>query len=70
MKARRKRRIATSVTASLSEPAALAPAIRAFDLGSGTPTRRPVVVGDVVFVALTFALFALLALVVRGAEKL
>jgi len=27
-------------------------------------------VGDVVFVALTFALFALLALVVRGAEKL
>jgi hypothetical protein len=41
-----------------------------FDLGSGTPTRRPVVVGDVVFVALTIALFALLALVVRGAEKL
>lgn len=70
MKARRKRRIATSVTASLSEPAALAPAIRAFDLGSGTPTRRPVVVGDVVFVALTIALFTLLALVVRGAEKL
>lgn len=28
------------------------------------------VVGDVVFVALTIALFALLALVVRGAEKL
>jgi hypothetical protein len=27
-------------------------------------------VGDVVFVALTIALFALLALVVRGAEKL
>ena len=70
MTARRKPCIATSVTASLSEPAALAPAIRAFDLGSGTPTRRPVVVGDVVFVALTIALFALLALVVRGAEKL
>jgi len=70
VRAQRKPPIATSVTASLSEPAALAPAIRAFDLGSGTPTRRPIVVGDVVFVALTIALFALLALVVRGAEKL
>jgi len=34
------------------------------------PTRRPIVVGDVVSVALTIALFALLALVTRGAEKL
>ncbi len=34
------------------------------------PTRRAVVVGDVLFVALTIALFALLALVLRAAEKL
>jgi hypothetical protein len=30
----------------------------------------PIVVGDVVYVALTVALFVLLAVVVRGAEKL
>ena len=70
MRAWRLPRIATSDAASLSKPAALAPAIRAFELGSSYPTRRPIVVGDVVFVALTIALFALLALVVRGAEKL
>jgi hypothetical protein len=42
----------------------------AFDLGSGDAHKEAIVVGDVLFVALTIALFALLALVVRGAEKL
>jgi hypothetical protein len=40
VRARRKPRIPTSATASLSEPAALAPAVRAFDLGSGTPHKE------------------------------
>jgi type III secretory pathway component EscV len=44
--------------------------IRASTSDQGLPTRRAIVVGDVVFVVLTIALFALLAVVARGAERL
>ena len=70
MRARRKPRIAASATASLSEPAALRSAVRDVRPRIRDAHKEAIVVGDVLFIALTIALFALLALVVRGAEKL
>jgi hypothetical protein len=70
VRSRRKPRIATSVAVSLSEPAALRSAVRGVRPRIRDAHKEAIVVGDVLFVALTIALFALLALVVRGAEKL
>jgi hypothetical protein len=56
--------------ASLGEPAALRSAVRGVRPRIRDAHKEVTVVGDVLFIALTIALFALLALVVRGAEKL
>jgi hypothetical protein len=70
VRSRRKPRIATSVAVSLSEPAALWSAVRGVRPRIRDAHKEAIVVRDVLFVALTITPFALLALVVRGAEKL
>jgi hypothetical protein len=70
VRARRKPCIAASAPASLNEPAALRSAVRGVRPRIRDAHKEATVVGDVLFIALTIALFALLALVVRGAEKL